>query len=875
VPVGTPPATSESPGGCSAEAHRLHALLEHATQVVATVDEELVVTYVSPSVERLTGYPPDHYVGTPITGHLHPDDDLGTALVASVAVRGALRTERRRLRRWDETYVEVQVTRHNLLHDPAIASVVLNIADLSGNDDSVAALRSSEDRYRRIVANVQEAIIVIDPDGAVMIANARAEHLFGVEPGGMLTHTLEELGIGEAAQAAFLRRGSTHGVRVEVALRDGDDSCWTSVASDPLHDAGGALVGHLVLAADITSQRGAVIELAARAHQMEAIATLGTNALGIRDLELLLAAATDTAIDELALDRSCLFELVAELDALVLRAGAGWPDRHTGVVTIPAAPSSALGGLVHDHEPVVVPDVREDRTAARALHLDDLGVRSGIVVAIGGDQHPYGLLVVGSSVARAYDAQEVAFVTGLANVLAAAVDRDRAEAEARRLARHDALTGSVNRADLERRLLGALAHAGGDVRPALLLIGLDGLRLVNDALGLTVGDEVLRRVAVRLDEVVGDRGCVARLDGDVFAVLVPQVVAEGSTAALGQEIVHALEAPHRVGGRAIVVTAGLGAAEADEVMSGGPEARAASLLVHADLALTSAKRLGRGRVEVFDDRLLEDAEATLSLATALRGATDRGEMHLRYQPEVDLRTDSISVEALLRWDHPIYGSVPPDRFIPIAEEFGMIIDIGTWVLDEALRQMAAWQAEPDLGPAVIGINLSPRQVSHSGMVEEIVACSATHGVDPAAVCFEITETAMVDVAGAALDTVRRLRALGYGVAIDDFGTGFSSLARLQRLPVSALKVDQSFVAGITTRQSDRSIVAAVIGLAHGLGLQAVAEGVETAEQLEILREVGCDAGQGYLWTPALRPPELAAWMSVWSAEPGVADGAPG
>ncbi|OWY62397.1 hypothetical protein B7486_58660, partial [cyanobacterium TDX16] len=401
----------------------------------------------------------------------------------------------------------------------------------------------------------------------------------------MLTRTLEELGVGARARAACLDPTVSHGARVEVALRDGDDSCWTSVASDPLYDADGVLVGHLVLAADVTQQRDAAAELAARAHQMEAIATLGTKALGIRDLELLLAAATDTAIDELALDRSCLFELVHEVDALVLRAGAGWPDRHAGVVTIPAAPGSGLGDLVHHHEPVVLPDVLQDQTAIRALRLDDLGVGSGIVVAVGGEEHPYGLLVVGSSVARGYDAQEVAFVTGLANVLAAAVDRDRAEAEARHLARHDALTGLVCRADFERRLLDALAHAGGEVRPALLLLDLDGLKLVNDALGLTVGDEVLRRVAIRLDEVVGGRGIVARLDGDVFAVLVPAVLDPTSSESLAREVVHALEVPHRVDGREIVVTAGLGVAETDEVPAGDPAGRAATLLLHADLAL--------------------------------------------------------------------------------------------------------------------------------------------------------------------------------------------------------------------------------------------------------------------------------------------------
>jgi diguanylate cyclase (GGDEF)-like protein/PAS domain S-box-containing protein len=842
--------------------HLLRVLLEHARDVVATVDRALVLTSMSPSIERLTGFGPEHYLGTPLADHLHEGEDLAALRVPAPRSQVRVPAERRRIRRWDDTYVEVEVQHHDRLDDPVVASIVLNISDLSESDESLAAVRSSEDRYRRIVAETQEAIVVVDPDGVVMVANGCAEQLFGVSSGAMLTRTLDELGIGGAARSAVLGEGTGGSARVEVPLRDDADEPWTSIASDPLFDQAGTLVGHLALASDITDARAATAELAARAHQQAAVARLGTQALGIRELDVLLRAVLQTAVDELDLDRACVFVLDAASEQLVLRAAIGWRPDDLGR-TVPAAPASTIGRFVHEErDPVVLAGALGEGSVGRALGLPERGVRSGLAVSVFGE-HPMGVLVVGSTAPRSYDAQEVSFVTGLVNVLAAAVDRDRAEAEAWHRFRHDPLTGLVNRSELERCLRAAVAAAGRDrARPALLLLDLDGLKLVNDALGLTVGDEVLRRVADRLAAVVGDRGVLGRFDGDVFAVLVEAADVRSPPQVLAQELVEALQEAHHVDGREVFVTTGLGVALGDELPLGEPTERAATLLRNADLALKAAKRLGRNRFEVFDEAMREDAEAVLTVATALRGAEARGELHVRYQPQIDFRTDEARVEALVRWNHPTLGAVGPAQFIPIAEQTGLIGDLGDWVLEQAVRQMAVWNAEPEVRPTVVSVNLSPRQLALPGLVEHVVHTIERHGVEPASLCLEITETAMVSDADAALAIVARLRALGVEVAIDDFGTGFSSLARLQHLPVTALKVDQTFVAGLTTRQSDRSIVAAVIALAHGLGLAVVAEGVETAAQLEILRELGCDGGQGYLWSPALPPDELVSWFDA-------------
>jgi diguanylate cyclase (GGDEF)-like protein/PAS domain S-box-containing protein len=435
---------------------------------------------------------------------------------------------------------------------------------------------------------------------------------------------------------------------------------------------------------------------------------------------------------------------------------------------------------------------------------------------------------------------------------------------------HDTLTGLPNRALLHDRLAQALArlgrhHEGG---VGLLFIDLDQFKLVNDGLGHTAGDALLVEAAHRLRRATRLGDAVARFGGDEFVVICDELRDESDAVVVAERVTDAFRAPFAWAGHSFTMTLSIGIATAT---TGGVEA--ASLVRDANVAMYRAKEEGRDRCVFFSDSLRARAVERMQTAMALRGALGRDEFRLHYQPIVDLIAGKIvGVEALLRWQHPERGLLAPDAFIPVAEEAGLIVPIGAWVLREACRQARRWhEGHPAYASLRMAINLSVQQIMHPGLVGVVAESLAGASLDSSTVVLEVTESVLMADPDKAGGVLKMLKGLGLRLSVDDFGTGYSSLTYLKRFPIDILKVDKSFVAGLGADSEDSAIVAATVGLAGALGLQAVAEGVETAAQMDRLVDLGCPRAQGYFFSRPMPPAAISelltrdpSWDTHWN-----------
>jgi diguanylate cyclase (GGDEF)-like protein/PAS domain S-box-containing protein len=445
--------------------------------------------------------------------------------------------------------------------------------------------------------------------------------------------------------------------------------------------------------------------------------------------------------------------------------------------------------------------------------------------------------------------------------------RKEAERALTHQALHDALTGLPSRVVLQDRLHQALTRSRSHhVQVAVMFLDVDDFKLVNDGLGHLAGDDILVQVAHRLRTTIRPEDTVARFGGDEF-VIICEVSTVEAAIAVGHRLLDALEAPFRLSGQnageSMRMNASIGLVIAAE--DAAPEA----LLQDADTAMYRAKARGGGCVELFDVTMRESACSRLATSTALRCALERSQMRVFYQPVVSIRDPHvIGVEALVRWQHPEWGLVSPAEFIPLAEETGLIVPIGLWVLQQALRDRAQWQAALPGNPQLrLSVNLSARQLSDPNLLDDVVAALAAVGADPGSLILEITESVIMRDPDSWL-TLNSLRALGISLHIDDFGTGYSSLAYLKDLPVDAVKIDRAFINRLGSVAADESVVSAVIAMAAALSLDVVAEGVETELQLSVLRELGCQVAQGFLFARPLPYNDLLGWLH----ERGTAEG---
>ena len=420
---------------------------------------------------------------------------------------------------------------------------------------------------------------------------------------------------------------------------------------------------------------------------------------------------------------------------------------------------------------------------------------------------------------------------------------------------HDPLTRLPNRSLFMRRLGDAAnrARRGDDGVFAVIFLDLDDFKLVNDSMGHHVGDEVLVMVARRLEECVRGGDIVARLGGDEFAILLERIADARDSALVAERVQTALNEPMNIGGYVHVTTASVGVA-----LSSSANEQAEYLLRSADMAMYRAKNSGRARFEMFDRAMHAEALTRLQLETDLRAAFERNEFFLEYQPIIALQEGRmVGVEALVRWRHPERGVVSPATFVPVAEDTGLIVPLGTWVLREGCRQIHEWQQRyRGARPLTLSVNLSVREFAQPDLVSKVAGILEETEIQPRSLQLEITESAIIGQQHPAIATIEELRALGVSIHLDDFGTGYSALSYLHRLPLDAVKVDRAFTSVIDTEERPLHVVRAIISLAHAIGLEVVAEGVATTHQLSLLRAMGCDRGQGFLFSRPASVPQI-------------------
>ena len=438
-------------------------------------------------------------------------------------------------------------------------------------------------------------------------------------------------------------------------------------------------------------------------------------------------------------------------------------------------------------------------------------------------------------VSKPFDHTEV--LTRIRNLLEVRLLYTTMREHGERLARYDTLSGLPNRFLFQQRLLQALALADASAAMvAMLLIDLDGFKHVNDTLGQVTGDDLLRQSGARIASLGGMCG---RLGGDEFGIILACPGGQRDAAALAEKIKYALAAPFFLDASAVHVTASIGIAIAP-----GDASDATTLIQYAETAMYQAKLAGRDSYRFFTEAMNQQAHTRMQLESALRKAVDDNQFVLLYQPKVRISSgDIIGAEALLRWNRPGHGMVAPADFIPILEETGLIVRVGHWIIAQACRQIAAWA--PVCGPVPVAINVASRQFAHGDLASVVAQAIAASGIAPELLELEVTESALMLDMARTIDTLTALRAMGTRIAIDDFGTGYSSLAYLKHFPINTLKIDMAFIRDVTTDPDSAAIVRAIIGMAHSMQMEVIAEGVETAEQLAYLQRSRCDHGQGF------------------------------
>ncbi len=700
---------------------------------------------------------------------------------------------------------------------------------------------SSDARFRALLSSTWDIITVHDGEGRYLYCNPSVTPQLGFTPNELIgAHPLDFIHPDDAsfartalAEVSVGGDGFTAAAEYRVRHKNGEWMWMESVGRNKLADPG--VRGIVITSRNITDRHQAQERLRRRAAQAEAVARLGTEALARNSGKHLLGRAVNVVRGVLGVDHCAVVTLEPSgrlrVDARTNPSG-------------PAAPPVVLGALAVGGRSSVVMDADAkagvDHRVPVLPELAQAGFHAGGAAPIAGQGPSYGALVAYSRTPGVFSADDASFLESVANVLAAAIERQRAYEELRRRALHDSLTGLPNRELLLRRMADALrrmrARAGGSL--AVLFIDNDDLKVVNDSLGHAAGDLVVAEMAERIVAGARRADTVARFGGDEFVVL-----CTGTTVAEARELADRLRVrlaePVDCAGRAVVVTASIGMA----VTTRG-DTSPDDLLAAADIAMYVAKRAGKDRVALFADPMRHRVTHVLEVASSLRRALTRDELQVHYQPVFATESrEMVGAEGLVRWMTPDQGQLEPEEFVDVAEESGLVVPLGRRVLDQACRQARRWSA--DGHDLFVAVNLSGRQLAEPDIVDTVGRILDQTGVEPGRICLELTESAVVSDLDRAGHVVERLRAFGVLIGLDDFGTGYSSLSYLADLPFDFVKIDRSFTARVGDDRAE-ALLATIANLCRSLELSAVAEGIETEDQLQRMRALGIPFVQGFL-----------------------------
>jgi diguanylate cyclase (GGDEF)-like protein/PAS domain S-box-containing protein len=725
----------------------------------------------------------------------------------------------------------------------------------SGQDAGM--LRDAEDRYRSAFEEAGVGMAIVGLDGAFLHVNREICRVLGRSEDELLHGTgLGDISLpddvgGRRSEFLALAAGEIDRYQRDRRYRHPDGSVvWGATTLALVRDAEGGpayVIGQLE---DITARRAAEERAERRAAQQSALARLSQLALSEQHFPALASATVRAITDILDVSLAGLSELRPDAEGVRYVSGANSDD----------VGDSAAARLDEAHvlytlalgEPVVVRDAATE-TRFPVSGLVARGLASGVTVPVGGEHDaPYGVLGMYATAPRAFDGDDLAFLQAVANVLTAAVRRIAAERGLRHQSLHDPLTQLPNRALLLDRLRLALARARREQHwTAVLYLDVDDFKNINDSLGHGAGDQLLRDLAPRLSEALRPSDTLARLSGDEFAILCEGLDEVTESAAIAERLLAAVRQSPIRDGADFRPSASIGIA----LVGPGTVADADDVLRDADVAMYRAKRAGRGKYELFDDGMRAETVERVALTNDLRRAIERGELRLVYQPVVQFAQRRVTAfEALVRWTHPERGEIPPGRFIPLAEQHGLIGALGSWVLREALDQRRRWQdAGLALGDMSMSANVSRVQLSRPELADEVLGALAERGLSPNGLMLEVTESAVMEDPDVAHATLRQLGRAGVRIALDDFGVGQSSLACLRELPLDVLKLDRGFIISLATSRQSVAIVRAVTDMARTLGFSVVAEGIETEAQGQVVEALGCDMGQGFLYARPVAP----------------------
>jgi len=803
---------------------RKSAMIEAALDAILSIDAGGRILEFNAAAERMFGYARSDVLGKSMAELLIPPSlrerhhrEMAQHLATGEAPIFGKTLETTAMRS-DGTEFPIELTVTRLPSDgPPVFTGYIH--DLSDRRRAESALKESEQKLRTLVTNVPAVLFALDRHGVFTHSEGKGLESLGLKPGEAVGKSVWELYRRYPDVLEHIRRalsGDAH----TATVRLGEIFFETRYA--PYSDPDGSVMGVIGIATDVTEQR--------RADQAVRSSETRYRTLFERNLAGVFRSTLEGRILECNESFARIFGYASPAEAIhkpaldfYLRPG----DRKTFLTRLSER---------HHLTNYEMCARRRDGTPVWVLE------NATLVEGPDGDHS----LIEGT----------VIDIT----------ERKRAEEQVKHLAFHDALTGLPNRLLLNDRLTVALAQAHRSrQKVATLHLDLDRFKVINDSLGHTVGDELLRRVAERLRACVREGDTVARLGGDEFVILVSRISSDGDAETIARKILSAIRLPFAVEQRDFFLTTSLGVSL---YPTDGVDAE--TLLQSADTAMYRAKEQGRDNYQLYAPAMNARAAERLSLENRLRQALQKDELVLHYQPIVDLRNGRVrGAEALLRWRHPERGLLPPAEFITLAEISGLISPIGRWVLETACAQMREWQA---LGNPrfTMSVNLSPRQFLQADLVSQVARALSSSGVDAGSLDLEITESNAMENAEITVNTLWELRRLGVGISMDDFGTGYSSLNYLKRFPIDRVKLDQSFVRDVVTNPEDAAIVRAVIAMAHTLKLVVTAEGVENEDQLAFLRQNRCDEMQGFLFSPPVEPAEFPKLLTRRQPLPAIA-----
>ena len=851
-----PPGDTSEPG-IQQTLLEYQAILENASVgILFTRDRK--VLHCNPRASEIYGWPQGELVGQP-GSVFYPSQEAYETIgrqAGPLLARGELLDVELPMRRKDDSEVYCHMRAKAI--DPANTAegTIWIIEDISERKREQATLDELLQRQQAILENASVGIL-FTRNGQIVHCNPRMETIYGWTPGTLVGEYAraffaddEDYRAFGAAVGPVLARGELVDVEWRHARRNDGVVIWSRHLAKAIPNQDGSQ-GAIWISEDISAQQAAQQALTEARHELERRVEERTQELATINEQLQHEIAERAAAEQHLRTEEARFRDLSEMSSdwfWEMDAKLCFTEISGGVMTAAPHTESAMGK--HRWELPILGVTPEQWTEHRRV-LDARQPFKDFVYQIQGhDGKLHWCVVNGKPI---FEAGDFKGYRGTGSDITA---RKQAEQRIEFLAYHDPLTGLPNRVLLEDRLQQAIAQAersrGG---LALVFLDLDNFKKINDSLGHAAGDALLKEVATRLRHCVRDSDTISRQGGDEFVLILREQSGAESCLPVLAKIMEMLQEPFFSEGNELSTSASIGVALYPQDGSDFD-----TLRKKADMAMYRAKEAGRNTYRFFDEAMDEEAVEHLLMRSGLRRALERGEFVLHYQPQIELGSGRvIGVEALLRWQHPEFGLVHPARFVPVAEDSGLIVPIGVWVIQEACRQAQAWH-RAGLPAMMMAVNLSAVQFQRGSVEDTVVQALAGTGLDPARLELELTESILIQDVEQVMTTVRRLKQLGVKLAIDDFGTGYSSLSYLKRFDIDKLKIDQSFIRDLASDPGDAAIVRAIIQMAHSLDLLTLAEGVETPDLLQQLRNFGCDEAQGYHFARPMAAAEFEGYM---------------